>query len=175
MNTIEIGKYIRKRRIEMHLTQKELAEKLNLSFQAISKWETGSTLPDTSILLELSDALEISVDQILNAGVFRKRMNKKVNIKQVAETIDSIFKVKDVLGPNNGIYKTMMAGLNSDMDEPFEDMYKDPFKKEIIIAKSVLQLLIDGYSINEEEVKEFFTFEDIQKKLIKANIKYSNN
>ena len=87
MNTIEIGKYIKKKRIEMHLTQKELSEKLGLSFQAISKWETGSTLPDTSILLELSDVLEVTVDQILNAGEFRKRMSKKINIQEVADSI----------------------------------------------------------------------------------------
>jgi len=174
MNTIEIGKYIKRKRIEMHLTQKDLAEKLNLSFQAISKWETGSTLPDTSILLELSDVLEVTVDQILNAGVFRKRMNKKINIQEVAESIASIFKVKDVLGPNNGIYKTMMQGINSDTDEPFEEQYQDPRKREIIVAKSVLQLIIDGYSVNEEEVKEFFEFEEIQNKLIKLQAKYNN-
>lgn len=174
MNTIEIGKYIKRKRIEMHLTQKDLAEKLNLSFQAISKWETGSTLPDTSILLELSDVLEVTVDQILNAGEFRKRMNKKINIKEISDSIASIIKVKDVLGPNNGIYKTMMQGLNSDMEIPFEESYKDPYTREIFVAKSVIQRIIDGYSVNEEDIKEFFTYEDIQNKLIKVQAKYNN-
>ena len=60
----------------MHLTQKVLAEKLNISFQAISKWETGGTLLDTSLLLPLSDDLEVSVNQILNAGEFRQIINR---------------------------------------------------------------------------------------------------
>ena len=60
----------------MHLTQKVLAEKLNISFQAISKWETGGTLLDTSLLLLLGDDLEVSVNQILNAGEFRQIINR---------------------------------------------------------------------------------------------------
>lgn len=174
MNTIEIGKYIRRKRIEMHLTQKDLAEKLSLSFQAISKWETGSTLPDTSILLELSDVLEVTVDQILNAGVFRKRMNKKINIEEVADSIQSILRVKDVLGPNNGIYKTMMQGLNADMEVPFEETLQDPQMREIFVAKSVVQLIIDGYSVDEEDIIRFFETEDIQNRLIKVQKKHNN-
>ena len=87
MNTIEIGKYIRSKRIDLHLTQRDLAEKLQISFQAVSKWETGTTLPDTSLLLELSDILEVTVDQILNAGEFRKSMNKKINVEEVSDAI----------------------------------------------------------------------------------------
>ncbi|AIO19570.1 HTH-type transcriptional regulator ImmR [Candidatus Izimaplasma bacterium HR1] len=174
MNTIEIGKYIKRKRIEMHLTQKEIAEKLSISFQAVSKWETGSTLPDTSILMELSDILEVTVDQILNAGEFRKRMNKKININEVADAIESILRVKDVLGPNNGIYKTMMQGINQDMEVPFEEFYKKPRNREIFVAKSVIQLIIDGYSVDEETIKEFFKFEDIQAKLVKVQVKYNN-
>ena len=174
MNTIEIGKYIKRKRIEMHLTQKDLSEKLNISFQAVSKWETGSTLPDTSILLELSDILEVTVDQILNAGEFRKRMNKKINIEEVADSIESILRVKDVLGPNNGIYKTMMQGINQDMEVPFEEFYKDSRNREIFVAKSVIQLIIDGYTVDEEDIHRFFEFEDIQGKLLKVQKKYNN-
>ncbi len=174
MNTIEIGKYIKRKRIEMHLTQKDLSEKLNLSFQAVSKWETGSTLPDTSILLELSDVLEVTVDQILNAGEFRKRMNRKINVKEVSDAIASIIKIKDVLGPNNGIYKTMMIGFNTDSEETFEERYRDPEKREVYVAKSVIQLIIDGYSVNEEEVRDFFENEQIQEKILKYQAKYNN-
>ncbi len=172
MNTIEIGKYIRSKRIGMHLTQKELAEKLQISFQAVSKWETGTTLPDTSILLSLSDILEVTVDQILNAGEFRKRMNKKINIEEVAKTIKSILKVKEVLGPNNGIYKTMMEGLNKDSEVSFEDALKDPETREIYIAKSVIQLIIDGYSVTEEDLDEHFS-EQIKNKILKYQTKYN--
>ena len=165
MNTIEIGKYIKSQRIEMHLTQKDLSEKLNISFQAVSKWETGTTLPDTSILLALSDVLEVTVDQILNAGEFRKRMNKKINVEEVIKAIKSILRIKEVLGANNGIYKSMMAGLNDNHEVDFEELLKIPEKREVIIAKSCIQLIIDGYTLSEEDIKQYFKNEMIQEKL----------
>jgi transcriptional regulator with XRE-family HTH domain len=165
MNTIEIGKYVKSKRIEMHLTQKELSEKLNISFQAVSKWETGTSLPDTAILLELSDVLEVTVDQILNAGEFRKRMNKKINVEEVIKAIKSILRIKEVLGANNGIYKSMMAGLNDNHEVDFEELLKIPEKREVIIAKSCIQLIIDGYTLSEEDIKQYFKNEMIQEKL----------
>ena len=164
MNTIEIGKYIKSKRIEMHLTQKQLAGKLSISFQAVSKWETGTTLPDTSILLLLSDVLEVTVDQILNAGEFRERMNKKINVEEVIGAIKSILKVKTVLGPNNGIYKTMMNGINENGKLDFEELMKDPETREIYIAKSCVQLIIDGYTLSDEDIKKHFVTEKVQEK-----------
>jgi len=174
MNTIEIGKYIKSKRIDLRLTQKDLAEKLKISFQAVSKWETGTTLPDTSLLLELSDILEVTVDQILNAGEFRKTMNKKINVEEISNAIKSIAKLKTVLGPNNGIYKSIMAGLNKDGDTNFEEMLQSEEKIEILIAKSVIQLIIDGYSISDEEINKHFTLEGIQGKIQKYSKKYSS-
>ena len=165
MNTIEIGKYIKSKRIEMHLTQKDLSEKLNISFQAVSKWETGTTLPDTSILLSLSDVLEVTVDQILNAGEFRKRMNKKVNVEEVIKAIKSILKIKEVLGPNNGLYKSMMSGLSKDKEVDFEEILKTPEKREVLVAKSCIQLIVDGYTLSEEDINNYFNNEMIQEKL----------
>ncbi len=173
MNTIEIGKYIKRKRTEMHLTQKDLAEKLSISFQAVSKWETGTTLPDTSILLTLSDVLEVTVDQILNAGEFRKRMNKKINVEEVKKVLKSILRFKEVLGPNSGVYKTMMMGLNSDTDEDFEESLRDPVKREIFVAKSCVQLIIDGYTLSDEDINEHFPTEKIREKLKLYQKKYN--
>ena len=55
----KIGQFIKKLRKEKGLTQSQLAEKLNISFQSVSKWETGETLPDTNILLSLCDELDV--------------------------------------------------------------------------------------------------------------------
>lgn len=173
MNTIEIGKYIKRKRIEMHLTQKELSEKLNISFQAVSKWETGSTLPDTSLLLQLSDVLEVSVDQILNAGELRERMNKKVDIKGIIETYRTILKSKKILGPKNGIYNAMMEGINKDREVSFEESWNDSDQREAIVAKSVIQLIVDGYQVNDEDVDTYFSSEKIKAIIQKYNLKYN--
>ncbi len=69
MNQIEIGKFIAKCRKEKKLTQAQLAEKLNISDRAVSKWETGKGMPDSSIMLELCEILGIMVCFICDLAV----------------------------------------------------------------------------------------------------------
>ena len=59
---------ISKRRRELGLTQQQLAEKLNISDKVISKWETGKSLPDTSMLIPLAEALQISIEQLMGGS-----------------------------------------------------------------------------------------------------------
>ena len=65
MDQVKIGKFIAGCRKEKNLTQVQLAEKLNITDRAISKWETGKSLPDSSVMLELCDVLGISVNDLL--------------------------------------------------------------------------------------------------------------
>ena len=65
MDQVKIGKFIAECRKKANLTQMQLAEKLNITDRAISKWETGKSLPDSSIMLELCDILGISVNDLL--------------------------------------------------------------------------------------------------------------
>ena len=65
MDQVKIGKFIAERRKKANLTQMQLAEKLNITDRAISKWETGKSLPDSSIMIELCDILGISVNDLL--------------------------------------------------------------------------------------------------------------
>ena len=66
MNQTEIGKFIAKRRKEKQLTQAQLAEKLNITDRAVSKWETGKCMPDSSVMLELCGILGITVNELLS-------------------------------------------------------------------------------------------------------------
>ncbi|WP_053071855.1 helix-turn-helix domain-containing protein [Ornithinibacillus contaminans] len=68
LNTQLIGSYISKLRKRNDLTQVELAEKLNVSHQAVSKWEKGDSIPDVGTLIALSEEFNCSVDAILNGG-----------------------------------------------------------------------------------------------------------
>lgn len=69
MNQVEIGKFIARCRKEKKLTQAQLAEKLNITDRAISKWETGKSMPDSSIMLELCEILGITVNELLSGEV----------------------------------------------------------------------------------------------------------
>lgn len=68
MDQSRIGTFIMERRREKGLTQAQLAERLNITDRAVSKWETGKSLPDSSIMLELCRILDITVDQLLHGG-----------------------------------------------------------------------------------------------------------
>ena len=65
MNELKTGEVICKRRKELGLTQTQLAQKLNLSFQAVSKWENGSAYPDITSLPKLAAVLDTTVDALL--------------------------------------------------------------------------------------------------------------
>lgn len=65
LDSIKVGNFIMGKRKSLGLTQQQLADKLNVSFQAISKWENGTTYPNIEILRDLAIALDVSVDEIL--------------------------------------------------------------------------------------------------------------
>lgn len=66
MNQANIGQFIARCRKEKKLTQVQLAEKLNISDRAVSKWETGKSMPDSSIMLELCEILGITVNELFS-------------------------------------------------------------------------------------------------------------
>ncbi|MBQ9797150.1 MAG: helix-turn-helix transcriptional regulator [Clostridia bacterium] len=77
MDQVKIGKFIAACRKQEGLTQVQLAEKLNITDRAVSKWETGKAMPDTSIMLELCDVLKINVTDLLCGEVVTMENNNK--------------------------------------------------------------------------------------------------
>ena len=65
MEEMKIGQFIRDRRIELCMTQQQLADKLGITDKAVSKWERAVSYPDITILRELSAALDVSVTELL--------------------------------------------------------------------------------------------------------------
>ena len=83
MDQVKIGKFIAERRKAVNLTQMQLAEKLGITDRAVSKWETGKTMPDSSIMLELCGILKITVNDLLCGEVvtmdnYNKEMEKNL-------------------------------------------------------------------------------------------------
>lgn len=66
MSQKEIGEFIQQLRKEKRLTQKELADVINVSDKTVSKWENGNSTPDTTLLSDLCKALDISVNELLS-------------------------------------------------------------------------------------------------------------
>ena len=80
MDQVKIGKFISQCRKERNLTQAQVAGKLAITDRAVSKWENGRSLPDSSIMLELCEILGISVNELLSGErINMENYEQKVN------------------------------------------------------------------------------------------------
>lgn len=87
MDIQKIGAFIKSERKNKNLTQRELAEIINCTDKAISRWETGRGIPEVSLLLPLSDALGISVNELLLGERIQKELIEEKTEQLIIETI----------------------------------------------------------------------------------------
>ncbi len=87
MNQVKIGEFLRELRKGKGLTQEQLAEQFNISRRSVSRWETGSNLPDLDILIEMADYYGVELKEILNGERKSEKMNEelKETVLKVAE------------------------------------------------------------------------------------------
>lgn len=91
MDQIKIGKFIQEKRKEKRLTQSELAEKINVSDRAVSKWENGNCIPDVSNIQELCKILNITINDLFSGCV----VDMKDNEKKLEENLLEMIRIKE--------------------------------------------------------------------------------
>ena len=91
MDQIRIGKFISKRRKEKNITQSVLAEKLNISDRAVSKWENGNCMPDADKISELCKILDITINDLFSGEI----VDMKNNDKKLEENLLEMTKLKE--------------------------------------------------------------------------------
>jgi Predicted transcriptional regulators len=101
MDTIKIGNFLRELRKEKNLTQEQLADVFNVSARTVSRWETGSNMPDISILVEIADYYDLDVREILNGERSNALPAGSSSIKDIAEYAD---KDKEKLAVKTRLY-----------------------------------------------------------------------
>jgi len=97
MNQEKIGKFISEKRKEKNLTQAQLAEKIGVSINAVSKWERGLNLPDASIMLEVCDLLDITVNELLSGKKLtpeEQKLKSDINAISIITTKKEIENIK---------------------------------------------------------------------------------
>mgnify|MGYP003307108079 CR=1 FL=1 len=129
MDTIKIGKFIAERRKALGMTQMQLAEKLYISDRAVSKWETGKSMPDVSIMLELSNILGISVQELLMGEI--NYMDGKNNEKVLLEL------AKEIQQKNKIIWRSMWAIMIVSMTALFAGIFVAAY----LIPEGIWQLI----------------------------------
>ena len=85
MDQVKVGRFIAECRKNKNMTQAELAEKLNITDRAISKWETGKGMPDSSIMLELCNELDITVNELLSGEEIEMNNYNKIAEENLLE------------------------------------------------------------------------------------------
>ena len=103
MNQIKIGRFIAECRKKTNLTQMQLAEKLGITDKAVSKWERGVAMPDTSIMLELCDILGISVNELLSGEKINMEHNNQKNEQLLLDM------AKELEKKNKTVWSSMWA------------------------------------------------------------------
>ena len=87
MDQIKIGKFIAEQRKKNNLTQMQLAEKLNITDRAISKWENGKAMPDSGVMLELCKELKISVNELLSGEMIEMNNYNEIVEKNLLDMV----------------------------------------------------------------------------------------
>lgn len=80
MDQEKFGKFIKEIRKKNNLTQKQLADKYNVTYQAVSKWENGKNMPDTSLIKQMSKDFGISLEEMFDGEFKNKKSNNKKNL-----------------------------------------------------------------------------------------------
>ena len=85
MNTNIISRYLQLLRKKHNYTQDELAKRLDISRQAVSKWETGAAIPDLEVLLKISKLYGITINDILEPNIPTKKITAFEQLSKVPE------------------------------------------------------------------------------------------
>lgn len=142
MDQIKIGKFIAECRKKNSLTQMQLAEKLNITDRAVSKWENGRAMPDSSIMLELCEILGISVNELLSGEAIKmdnyilKAEENLIKLKKQKEDSDKkMLRVELFIGCISSISLLVLVFVASFIEMP------SAIRVLLIIIGSIIFLL----------------------------------
>ena len=151
MDQIKIGRFIAERRKLQGLTQAQLAEKLNITDRAVSKWETGRSLPDATLMLALCEILGISVNELLCGEKVTMENNQEKNEQLLLEM------AKELERKNRTIWTAMWAIMTVSMLALFAGIFaaaflipEGPWQLVAIIAIVIVFLIPCFYALKLE-------------------------
>ena len=101
MDQIKIGSFLKELRREKGVTQEQLAEQLNISNRSVSRWETGSNLPDLSMLITLAEYYEVEVGELIDGK--RKSENMGEEVKDTLEKVANYSEMLNLKAMRKGI------------------------------------------------------------------------
>ena len=159
MNIKKVGEQIAVLRKVKGLTQSELGERIGVSFQAVSKWERGETLPDVTLLPDLAKILETTVDFILLGSEKVIEYKGKFTVTDMKKGFNCLKNAGEYLGAENIIYRAAIKGINTDLNTDIEEAFTNDYVYEAFLAEAIIQNLISGLYVDISDIKNNFKHE----------------
>ena len=167
MDQIKIGKFIQKKRKEKGLTQSDLAEKLNITDRAISKWENGICLPDAGTMPLLCEILGVSINDLFSG----EKVDMKNNEKKLEENLLEMTKLKEqkdkelltmeiVIGVLSSLVLFVLVFVASFVDMP-------NYVRIILIVTGIIPFAIGiSYAVRIEQVAGYYECKECHHKYV---------
>ena len=155
----KVGRQIALLRASKGITQNELGERVGVSFQAVSKWERGETLPDISIMPDLANILGTTIDNILLGGEQHIVFKGKTKVQDIIEGINCLKRMGELLGVHNIIYRYAVEGIDAGMHTEIEAAFSDDYVFEAFVAEAIIQNLKEGLYVDITDINRNFKHE----------------
>ena len=160
MDQVKIGKFISEKRKEAGLTQAQLAEKLGITDRAVSKWETGRSLPDAAIMMDLCAVLKITVNDLLSGEeVSMENYNEKTAkvliemVRQKEEADKRLLAVEIVIG----IVSTLVLFVSVLIAAYLQELKAPLWITAVLIAAGFLQfIIIMAFALRIEQTAGYY-------------------
>ena len=157
MDQIKIGKFIASCRKEVGMTQAVLAEKLGISDRAVSKWETGKSMPDSGIMLELCELLNINVNELLSGEkIMTETYNKKAeeNLLAMKKEVDEknrlLLNLEIIIGVPAMLADFVIYGVAAYVEMP------DALRSGLVIFATLMILVVAFIAVGIEQKAGYY-------------------
>ena len=151
-----IGFQIQSLRKIKGLTQNQLGDRVGVSFQAVSKWERGESLPDIGTLSDLATVLDTTIDNLVNGGKKMTDYKGKKTIDEIKQGINCLTEMGRLLGRENLLYRCAIDGITEKMNMEIEEYLAQPYTYEAMVAEAAIQCILSGYYIDPKDIERGF-------------------
>ena len=169
----KVGTQIALLRASKGITQNELGERIGVTFQSVSKWERGETLPDVSVLPDLANIFETTIDNILLGGEHHVIFKGKIKVHDMIEGINCLKRMGELLGNHNIIYRYAIQGIDSGMNTEIEAAFSDDYIFEAFVGEAIIQNLKAGLYVDITDINRNFKHEHFRSLVCEYAKKYN--
>lgn len=159
LNLETIGYQIQSLRKSKGYTQNQLGDMVGVSFQAVSKWERGETLPDIATFVALADVLDTTIDNLLHGGKKVTDYKGRKTMDDIKKGINCLIDMGNLLGRENLLYRCAIDGIDEKMNMEIEDYLSQPYTYEAMVAEAAIQCILSGYYIDVKDIEKGFISE----------------